>query len=69
MKVTTWADGFGRWHASVPLSGSRHRDAMTARKAIVAELEERHAPNFDPTTVHVTRERVTNHGTIIYQER
>lgn len=69
MKVTTWADGFGRWHASVPLSRSRHRDAMTARKAIVAELEERLAPNFDPTTVHVTRERVTNHGTVIYQER
>lgn len=67
-KVTTWADGFGRWHASVPLSDSRQRDAMTARRAILAELEERYAPNFDPRNFSVTREHVTNHGTAIYVE-
>lgn len=65
---TTWADGFGVWHASVPMSGSRRRDAMAARKAIMAELEERYAPNYDPSTLHVTREHVTNHGTVIYRE-
>lgn len=69
--VTTWADGFGRWHASVPISGSPQRDAMAARKAILAELKLRYdAWNrpFDPSTLRVTRERITNHGTVIYQE-
>lgn len=67
--VTTWADGFGVWHASVPLTDGRQRDAMTARKAIQAELEERYAPNYDPSTLHVTREHVTNHGTVHYREK
>lgn len=68
MAVQTWADGFGRWHASVPLTNSRQRDAMAARKAIDAELEERLAPHYDPRALHVTRERVTEHGTAIYGE-
>lgn len=63
-----WADGYGKWHASVPISGSPQRDAHAARKLIRAELEERYAPNYDPSTLHVTRERVTNHGTVIYGE-
>lgn len=66
-KVTTWADGFGIWHASVPLSGSRHKDALTARRAIIAELEQREAP-YRAVRLQVTRERVTNHGTVVYQE-
>ena len=69
MRVETWADGFGRWHASVPLSSSRHADALVARRAIQAELVERYAPNYDPTTLHVTRVSVTNHGTAHYAER
>lgn len=63
-----WADGFGVWHASVPITGSRQRDALAARRLIVEALSERYAPNYDPRTTHVTRERVTNHGTVIYQE-
>lgn len=69
--VTTWADGFGIWHASVPLSGSPQRDAMAARKAILAELRMRYEAwnrPLDASAVHVTRERVTNHGTAIYRE-
>lgn len=68
MRIETWADWLGLWHASVPLSGSRHRDALAARRAIIAELEERYAPNFDASSVKVTREHVTNHGTAIYVE-
>lgn len=63
-----WADGFGVWHASVPLSGSRQRDANLARKMIRDELAERHSPNFDPQVVGVTRVSVTNHGTAVYRE-
>ena len=68
MNPKVWADGFGVWHASVPLSGSRHKDALAARRKIVGALEERYAPNFDPRRVHVTRERITGHGTVIYKE-
>ena len=40
-KASTWTDWLGIWHASVPLSGSRHKDAMTARKAIREEFADR----------------------------
>lgn len=63
-----WADGFGVWHASVPLTGSPHADALHARRLIIAELVQREGPNFDPSRVHVTREAVTNHGTVKYKE-
>ena len=65
-KVSTWADWLGIWHASVPLSGSQHKDAMAARKAIRDELDARDvSPAY---ALKVTRERVTNHGTAIYRE-
>lgn len=67
--VTTWADAFGVWHASVPLTGSPRRDADTARAAIRAELVAREAPTWDPSIIGVTRERVTQHGTAVYRER
>ena len=63
-----WADGFGVWHASVPLSGSRQRDAALARKMIRAELAERYAPNFDLRVVGVTRVTVGMLGTAVYRE-
>jgi len=66
--VKVWADGFGVWHASVPLDGSPATQAATARRLIRTALEERYAPNYDPRTLHVTRERTTNHGTAIYRE-
>lgn len=65
--VTTWADGYGRWHASVPLSTNPRGDAMRARRAIRAEMEARDeiGPGY---RVRVARERVTPHGTAIYRE-
>lgn len=63
---TTWADGFGRWHASVPIT-TPTQQALAARRAIKAELDargDRH-PDFP---LRVTREHVTNHGTVIYGE-
>jgi len=62
-----WADGFGRWHASVPITGSRQRDAMAARKLITAAIDERGERHPD-WRVRVTREHVTNHGTVVYGE-
>lgn len=64
--VITWADGYGTWHASVPLTDSPMLDAQSASKAIKEELVAR---GMDSTlTVLVTRERVTNHGTAVYGE-
>lgn len=56
--VHTWADSYGVWHALVPLTGYRARDAHAARTAIIAELTEREGPRFDPSTVHVRRTEV-----------
>lgn len=65
-RATVWADGFGVWHASVPLSGSRQRDAATARKLILAELEAR--GNGSPISFRITRDHVTTRGTAVYKE-
>jgi hypothetical protein len=53
--IVTWADGYGRWHASVPLSDSQNADARRARVAILAELEQRSGRHWDPGAVHITR--------------
>jgi hypothetical protein len=66
--VKVWADGFGRWHASVPLMGSASKEAVAARRAILAELRLR-APRDAKLVLRVTRERVTGHGTVIYGEQ
>lgn len=63
----TWADGFGNWHAMVPASGSRWKDALAARKLIVAELVQREAPGWDPQFITVTRTAVTD-TTVTYSE-
>ena len=68
MNLKVWADGLGVWHASVPLSGNRHKDALAARRLIIEALEERYAPNFNASSVSVTRERITGHGTAVYRE-
>ena len=39
-RVSTWADGFGRWHAAVPDTSD---GARVARAAIRAELKARDA--------------------------
>ncbi len=64
--VTTWADGFGRWHASVPLTGFPTADANAARKAIRAEIDARGVSSA--YRLRVTRECVTSHGTAKYGE-
>lgn len=70
---SVWADGFGRWHASVPLTGNPRQECAAARALIRAELVARHATPADPDgrgiRFSVTRECVTNHGTVIYGER
>ncbi len=66
-RVHTWADGFGIWHASVPLTASPKQDAQKARRAIIAELRER-VHELDPRRVQVELERVTAHGTVTYRE-
>jgi hypothetical protein len=45
---STWADGFGIWHASVPATDNRRSDAALARSLIMAELEARSAPGVRP---------------------
>ena len=64
---TTWVDGYGLWHASVPIT-TPGRQAAAARRAIRAELDARGDRHPD-YPLRVTRERVTNHGTVIYRER
>lgn len=65
--VSTWADGYGRWHAVVPYTGNHMADAAAARRAIRAQLAQRGEahPNY---RLRVSRERVTGHGTAVYVE-
>jgi hypothetical protein len=41
MRVHTYADGFGRWHAVVPAVGSVGAQRERARRAIAAEVRAR----------------------------
>lgn len=69
--VTTWADGFGTWHASVRMDDAPfpcHTYAAAARRAIVAELKDREGPNYSTRSTRVELERVTGHQTVIYRE-
>lgn len=62
--VTTWADGFGTWHARVNFSGigygpaylDQHIDRIRAkaRRAIRREILARQAGPISPVRVHVT---------------
>lgn len=68
--VNVWADAYGVWYASVPLSGSRGRDANEARR-VIREGMRSAIGTLEPPADHVirvTRVRVTNHGTAIYRE-
>ena len=82
-KIETWADGFGTWHASVPLASidlimsdpdaAESQQASMARDAIIAELAARDnrmgdTERFARAVMTVERERITNHGTAIYRE-
>lgn len=61
-----WIDFVGRWHASVPISASRNQDAHVARKLIRDAQIEMGVANNRP--IRITRERITDHGTVIYGE-
>jgi len=66
-EISTWADGFGVWHARVPVTDSRYRDALTAQAAIAEELAQREGPNFDRGMVLV--EHVSgDSATTVYRE-
>lgn len=58
--TTTWADGFGVWHAKVPAQPHRHE--MTAYQAIRKELEARQGaplPAFGLAVVSEDAETIT----------
>jgi len=65
-QTVTWADGLGVWHASVPMSGSRRKDAREARRAIRSELSARGVSL--EYRLNVKRTHVTLHGTAQYVE-
>lgn len=65
--TNVWADNLGIWHVTVPLTGNRRGDAITARTLIREALAEREGPRFDPNRVHVVCERV-NKRTVQYRE-
>jgi len=58
--VSTWADGYGNWHAKVAGPDIEAFHALTAHNlalsAVRSELAERAGPGFDATTVGVVRE-------------
>ena len=56
----TWADGYGNWHTVLETegTGSTLPPASEAVCVIRRELELRHAPNFDPSTVAVVLREV-----------
>lgn len=65
--VTTWADGFGVWHAAVP-QHAYARPADAARRAIRRELAERESPRYDPRVTGVRLHEITGDGRMIYRE-
>lgn len=58
--VTTWADGYGNWHAKVTGPDIEAFCAITARNlalsAIRDELAQRAGPGFDPVAVSAARD-------------
>jgi len=70
MTVHVWHDWLGVWYASVTLTGNLIKDARTAREAIHEELTSQapaRAWDTHKLVVNVRRERVTNHGTVVYR--
>lgn len=62
--IHTWADGYGLWHASVPMTPDA---AKVAKRAIVAELRQRDA-HVSAARVKIRLEHHTLHGTVHYVE-
>lgn len=67
--VKVWQDFVDRWYASVPLTDSRQQDATAARDLIREAIADKHdLPADRVRELHVTRDRITGHGTAIYRE-
>ena len=67
MNIETWADGLGRWHARVPVSGNENANARLAHAAILWELAQRgREPRFNVVIDAITEER---EGTAVYVEK
>lgn len=70
LAVTTSADGFGNWHASVVTSGAAGDESAAeaaALEAIREALGEREGPNFAPEVVGVKlNRRVSQNGTLTF---
>lgn len=62
-----WADGYGVWHASVPIS-TPQRQARDARRLIWAELEARGVHANYRQQFRVTRDTPGTPGRVVYKE-
>ena len=68
MSVTTWANGYGVWHARVPATSDAH---SVARRAIQREITARESTSLNYQTRVVLAEDDFNPqpGTVVYRER
>ena len=69
MNIGTWADGFGIWHARVPLNTDRRASKRLAKAAILFEIQLRQAAYCPPSAVKLKMVDVADDGTIHYQEK
>lgn len=67
-EITTWADGYGVWHASVPVSDDSESVAWDAIFLELAERANETSVTFAAKYMTVTSEHITNHGTRVYRE-
>lgn len=76
-RVTTWADGFGTWHARVHCTGNDIADQAAAHRAIVTELALREQSTDETVLAALDRldectsialVSADHDGTAIYQE-
>ncbi len=66
--MTTWADGFGVWHARVPRTTDGVGDFLAAREAIRTELQERAPRGVHVETGAVLRADLSDAATLVYAE-
>lgn len=64
--ISTWADGFGRWHSTVKASP---KQATIARNAIKRALQERGALGAGYSLMVELHEQDNEAGTVTYRER
>ena len=67
-RVTTWADGYGVWHARVPAGCVS--PLIAARKALRDELQAREAHVAREVWLHPERvPELDTAGTVVYREK